>query len=318
MNAAVLHAFGEAPRFQQFPDPVPGDGEVLVRIRAAGLHPVVRWLASGQHYAGGGALPVVPGVDGAGVLADGTRVYVAGSRPPYGTMAELTVVPAARCIRLPDEVDDATAAAIANPGIAAWIALTWRGRLQPGETVLVLGATGTAGQLTVQLARSLGAGRVVVAGRNPAALERLRELGADAAVQLDQPDLAAAFAREVQPAGVDVVVDYVWGAPAEALIAALPQGSLVRAARPVRFVQVGSMAGPTITLPAASLRGFGLELTGTGIGTTPPEVYTSALPALMTRAARGELRVDVEPVALAEVGAAWAREPGGRRLVLVP
>ena len=128
MNAAVLHAFGEAPRFERFPDPVPGDGEALVCVRAAGLHPIVRSLAGGDHYAGGGALPAVPGVDCAGVLADGTRVYAAGSRPPYGTMAELTVVPAARCVRLPDEVDDATAAALCNPGVAAWIALSWRGR----------------------------------------------------------------------------------------------------------------------------------------------------------------------------------------------
>jgi len=318
MNAAVLHAFGEAPRFERFPDPVPGDEEAIVRVRAAGLHPIVRSLTGGDHYAGGGPLPAVPGVDCAGVLADGTRVYAAGSRPPYGTMAELTVVPAARCVRLPDEVDDATAAALCNPGVAAWIALSWRGRLRPGETVLVLGATGAAGQLTVQLARSLGAGRVVVAGRSRVALERLVELGADATIQLDQPDLVEAFAREVGPAGVDVVVDYVWGAPAEALIAALPRGSLDRPARPVRFVQVGTAAGPTITLHAAPLRGSGLELTGTGIGTTPPEVFVTALPELLARAARGELRVDAEPVPLAEVGTAWTREQGGRRLVLVP
>jgi len=167
MDAAVLHTFGKPPRSEQFPDPaVAGEGEVLVHVRAAALKPVEKQLASGTHYAIPSQLPVVCGVDGIGYLDDGTRVFFGGPRSPYGAMAQRTVVARSHCFQIPEAVDDATAAALANPGVSAWLTLTWRAKLIPGETVLVHGATGVTGKLAVQIAKLLGAGRVIAAGRN--------------------------------------------------------------------------------------------------------------------------------------------------------
>ena len=228
MKAAVIHRFGQPPRFEEFPDPTPGADEVLVQVRAAGLHPVVKALASGSHYGSRDQLPLMPAIDAVGRLEDGRRVYLGNPRPPYGTMAEQTVVPRSMCIPLPEGLDDAAWAALLNPGMSAWLALTWRARLAPGETVLVLGATGVAGQLAVELAKRLGAGRVLAAGRDQQVLATLPDLGADQTVSLDQPDqdLPAAFAAAVAEDAVDVVIDYLWGRPTEALIAAVSRRGL--------------------------------------------------------------------------------------------
>jgi NADPH:quinone reductase-like Zn-dependent oxidoreductase len=320
MKAAVIHRFGQPPRFESFPDPTPGADEVLVEVRAAGLHPVVKALASGSHYGSGDHLPLVPGIDGVGRLEDGRRVYVGNPLPPYGTMAEQTVVPRSMCIPLPEELDDAAWAGLLNPGMSAWLALTWRARLAPGETVLVLGATGVAGQLAVQLAKQLGAGRVIAAGRDQQVLATLADLGADATVSLDvtDQDLPAVLAAAVAEDAADVVIDYLWGRPTEALIAAISRSGLTHAAPRVRLVEVGDSAGPTITPPAQVLRSSGLELSGGGAGTTPLEAIMAALPQFIDRAASGELRVGVQQVPLAEVETAWQHGQRGRRLVLVP
>ena len=166
MQAAVVNTLGQAPRYQSFPDPVAGEGETLIQVRAAGLHPIVKALASGSHYASSTEVPFVPGVDGVGILDDGSRVYFGFASKPWGTMSERTVAPRSMCIPLPDRLDDTQAAAIANPGMSAWMSLKERGGLAAGETVLVLGATGVAGQLAIQVARHLGAKRVIGAGRN--------------------------------------------------------------------------------------------------------------------------------------------------------
>jgi NADPH:quinone reductase-like Zn-dependent oxidoreductase len=320
MKAAVIHRFGQPPRFEEFPDPTPDTDEVLVQVRAAGLHPVVKALASGSHYGSGDQLPLIPGIDGVGRLQDGRRVYVGNPRPPYGTMAEQTVVPRSMCIPLPEGLDDAAWAGLLNPGMSAWLALTWRARLAPGETVLILGATGVAGQLAVQLAKRLGAGRVIAAGRDQQVLATLPDLGADATVFLDRPDqdLPAALANAASNGGVQVVIDYLWGRPTEALIAAISRRGLVHAAPRVRLVEVGDSAGPTITLPAQVLRSSGLELSGSGAGTIPLETIMAALPQFIDRAANGEFQIGVEQVPLAEVETAWQHGQHGRRLVLVP
>jgi NADPH:quinone reductase-like Zn-dependent oxidoreductase len=144
MKAAVIHTFGEAPHFEEFAEPVLDEGEVLVQVLAAGLHPIVKTLAAGSHYGSTEALPMIPGIDGVGRLKDGRRVYFSGTRPPYGTMAERTAVPVKMCLPLPESLDNITAAAIFNPGLSAWLALKWRAQLAPGETALILGATGAA------------------------------------------------------------------------------------------------------------------------------------------------------------------------------
>ncbi len=213
MNAAIVHAFDAPPSYTTFEDPTPRDGESLVKVTAAGLHPIVKALANGTHYGSTGALPFVPGVDGVGRLEDGTRVYFGISRPPFGSFAERAVTAASLCLPLPDGLDDVSAAALANPGMSSWAALTARAHFAAGESVLILGATGVAGQLAVQIAKRLGARRVVAAGRNPQALEKLKTLGADSVISLDQERdaLVSSFRSALVEGGVDVVLDYLWG-----------------------------------------------------------------------------------------------------------
>src|SRR5580692_7037259 len=186
MHAAVVRAFDAPPTYTTFVDPVAEAGELPVTVTAAGLHPIVKSLANGTHYGSSGELPFIPGVDGVGRLEDGTRVLFGVARSPYGTFAERALAANWMCIPLPEGLDDATAAGIANPAMSSWVALTARAKFAAGESVLILGATGVAGQLAVQIAKRLGARRVIAAGRNPLALGGLKYLGADAVVSLDQ------------------------------------------------------------------------------------------------------------------------------------
>ena len=188
MYAAVLRSLGKPPRYDQFPDPVPGEGEVIVQVRAASLKPVDKQLASGSHFASPRELPVVCGTDGLGSLSDGTRVFFGGTRPPYGAMAERTLVRREFCFPVPDNISDETAAALPNPGVSAWVSLVFRAKLVPGESVLILGATGVTGKLAIRIAKLLGAARVVAAGRNQQVLSTLPELGADAIIWLGTSD----------------------------------------------------------------------------------------------------------------------------------
>jgi NADPH:quinone reductase-like Zn-dependent oxidoreductase len=320
MNAAVVHAFDAPPRYMSFEEPVAEQGELLVNVSAAGLHPIVKALANGSHYGSTGVLPFVPGVDGVGRLADGRRVYCGVARSPFGTFAERTVASAAMCLTLPEGLADATAAGLANPGMSSMAALNLRARLVAGESVLILGATGVAGQLAVQIAKRLGARRVVVAGRNPQALESLRDLGADAVISLDQEReaLVGAFRREFAEGGVDVVLDYLWGAPAESVLAAIAQKGLLHAASSVRFVQVGESAGKTISLAAATLRSSGLEMLGSGFGSASIAQIFESVGELLKEAAAKPFVTDIKTVALRDVEALWTSPEQGTRFVFQP
>jgi NADPH:quinone reductase-like Zn-dependent oxidoreductase len=317
MHAAVVNVQGEAPKYQPFPDPVAEGGEAIVQVRAAGLHPIVKAIASGAHYSSSGtAGPAVPGVDGVGVLEDGRRVYFLFVRRPWGTMAERAAAPLSKCIPLPDRLDDAQAAAIANPGMSAWVSLKDRAQVAAGETVLILGATGVAGQLAIQWARHLGAKRVIAAGRN---LDALKAFDVDAVVGLGEPEDAVRDAFAAQAAsGIDVVIDYLWGRPTELLLEALARGFKASATHRTRLVEVGESAGKTISLPGATLRSIDLTLLGSGFGATSLDRILAAIPDLFSRAAEGNLTVAVESVPLAEVESAWTRVEKGRRIVFTP
>ena len=313
MKAAVVNELGQAPRYQDFPEPVAQEGETLINIRAAGLHPIVKALASGSHYAGKGEVPAVPGVDGVGALEDGSRVFFGFSRRPWGTMCERTVALRSRCLPLPDNIDDVQAAAIANPGMSAWLSIKDRAGLVKGETILILGATGVAGQMAIQVARLLGARRIVAAGRN---LDILASENLDGIVSLAQEDdaIREAFSIEAHK-GIDVVIDYLWGRPTELLLEALARGFNPEGARATRLVEVGQSAGPAITLPGATLRSVDLKLMGSGFGSVPLEQVLGAIPTLFSMAAAGSLRVATEPVPLVDVEAAWKRKESGKRIV---
>jgi NADPH:quinone reductase-like Zn-dependent oxidoreductase len=320
MKAAVVRAFEQSPNYESFEDPVAVEGEHLVTITAAGLHPIVKALASGTHYGSTGELPFIPGVDGVGRLEDGKRVFFGTARSPFGTFAERGVAPAWMTIELPDGLEDIAAAAIANPGMSSWVALTARAKFVAGESVLVLGATGVAGLLSVQIAKRLGARRVVAAGRNPKALEELKELGADAVISLDEDHdaLVAAFRQELAQNPVDVVLDYLWGTPAEALLAAISQKGLRSASTRLRFVQIGNSAGPSISLPAATLRSSAIELLGSGFGSASLDQIVKAIADFFKLAAAQPFHFKTRVVPLKDVAGLWSEPEQGVRLVFQP
>lgn len=319
MKAAVLHELGKPPRYEEFSEPAAGESEAIVRVLAASLKPIEKQLAAGTHYASPRELPVVCGADGVGQLADGTRVFFGGPRRPYGAMAERTVVPAGFCFSVPSCMDDATAAALPNPGVSALLSLNSRARVAKGETVLILGATGITGALAVQIAKLLGAGRVIGAGRNQQALEKLRELGADATIQLGQPEeeLKKAFAREAGEAGFNVIIDYVWGRPTEVLLSAITRSEFAAVNPETRLLQVGESAGPIISLPAAVLRSTALTILGTA-GMPAREVLVAAMHQVLAWGASGTIRIETEKIPLADIEQAWQRTERSRRLVVIP
>ena len=319
MYAAVLHAVGTVPRYEEFPAPVieNQNGEAIVHVHAASLKPIDKQLASGSHYASYRELPCVCGTDGIGHLDDGQRVFFGGPRSPHGAMAQRTVVPRAFTFPVPENLDDETAAALPNPGVSAWLSLAYRAKLERGENVLILGATGVTGKLAVKIAKLLGAARVVAAGRNQQALSRLHDLGADATISLALPmsELSEAFVREAGQSGFQVVIDYVWGQPAEAFLAAMTRREFVTIQSETRFVQVGESAAPTISLSAAVLRSTALTILGTA-GIPSRDVLVDALQQVMAYAAKGDLQIDTEKVPLAQIEKAWQRDQPGRRLVV--
>jgi NADPH:quinone reductase-like Zn-dependent oxidoreductase len=319
MKAAVLHQLGKAPRYEDFEEPVAQPDEYLIRVRAASIKPVDRQMASGAHYASPKRLPVVCGIDGVGTLEDGSRVYFGGPRRPFGSMAERTVAPRAFCFPLPETLDDATAAALPNPGCSAYLVLTHQARLREGESVLILGATGTTGRIAVQVAKLLGASRVVGAGRNPQTLELLKDFGADATIQLHQtePELIEAFRREGGKDGFNVVVDFLWGRATEMFLASVTQTEIAVMGTETRLIQVGESAGPTISLPAAVLRSRPVTIRGTA-GIPSREALHHAMRQVLGWATAGKLRLITETVPLSQVEEAWHHAGPTRRLVLAP
>ncbi len=311
MKAAVVESFESPPRYGTFAEPSPGPNETVVAVSVAALSPLVKAQSAGKHYSSEASFPFVPGVDGVGTLPDGRRVYFAFPKRPFGAMAERAAVRDNLWVPLPDDLDDAVAAAIANPGMSSWAALTARAKLVPGETVLVNGATGAAGQLAVQIAKHLGARKVIATGRNSARLEVLPDLGADVVISLEQPEAGLIRSlREEIGDGVNVILDYLWGKSAEHLISAVPGGE----AR-IRFVQIGAISGATISLPGAALRSSGLELLGSGLGSCSLEELVAAIGAMMKVVVPAQLAIATETLPLADVETGWTRDTGDRRLV---
>lgn len=307
MRAAVLNTLGELPAMGIFAEPVAQEGEVIVSVLAASVKQLDRGIVKGTHYSSPKTLPIVPGTDGVGTLADGTRVYFSSFRPPFGALAERAV--ASWTVPVPDGVSDETAAALINPALAAWLPLAWRAKFQRGETVLIIGATGTSGKLAAAAARSLGAGRIVAAGRRQ---DVLNGLGADATVdlRLEGEALTRRFIEAAGAGGYDVIIDYIWGSATEALLAALTNHHLAPADNDsgygVRLVNVGAMAAPSISLPAAVLRSSRLQILGSGTGNFPPvEQLTKIVADILALAARGDISVTTRTYPLSEISAAW-------------
>ncbi len=300
MRAAVLRAYG-SPALGEFAEPEASTPEqTVVEVLAAPINAVDRGIATGTHYLSPRKLPVVCGLEGVGRLPDGRRVHFTQPVAPYGSMAQRTVIDLTRAIQVPDGLDDATAATLGNAGWAAWLPLSWRAGMQPGEHVLILGATGVVGRLAVQAARLLGAGRVTAAGRDEAALAETLALGADAAIHIE--DLASAGAAEV-------IVDYICGPPAAAALRAAATG--------VRLVQLGEGAGDRIDLPAAVLRAKAAAIYGFMNRHAGRDRQLAAYQAMAEHAITGRLTVSTEEHPLADVEHVWTAK-SHNKLVLRP
>jgi NADPH:quinone reductase-like Zn-dependent oxidoreductase len=322
MQAAVIAKPGAVPVYGDFEDPGAKPGQEIISVKAAALTHLTKGRASGAHYSAENVYPNIAGVDGVGRTADGRRVYFALPTPHFGAMAEKAPVRAAHCIPVPDDLDDVLAAALANPGMSSWAALAERAQLKPGETVLINGATGIAGRLAVQIAKYMGAGRVIAAGRSQAALESLKSLGADAIIPFDlspsNPDGARKLEEALEQqfsAGVDVVLDYLWGPSAEIMLMAAAKAG--REGIPMRFVQVGAISGDKITLPGAALRSSATVLMGSGINSVSMEGLLNAIEKVFQAARPGNFQVNTKTVPLSDVEKIWNADPGHSRIVFV-
>jgi NADPH:quinone reductase-like Zn-dependent oxidoreductase len=316
MKAAVVHGQNQPPVHGDVQEPVPSENECRVSMRAAALSPLAKMRATGNHYSSAGAYPLIAGVDGVGVRDDGQRVYCMLPKSPLGTMAEVTVVPSSHCIDVPDGLDTTVAAAMAIPGMSSWAALTERAKFVAGETVLVNGATGASGMLAVQIAKHLGAAKVIATGRNREALESLKVRGADVVIPLTDDGDALEELLEAQfRARVDVVLDYLWGESALRTIIAAAKGG--EETIPIRFVQIGSVSGHSIALPSAALRSSSLQLMGSGIGSVPFERLAASIAGVFAAVARGGFRVETKEFPLSEIGTAWTADASGARAVVM-
>ena len=306
MRAALIRDVGAAPELVA--DHAEPEGEVVVDVTAAPLNPVDLSIAAGHFYAGPPNPPYVPGVEGVGHTGDGARLWfeTGAGYAGDGAMAERAAVRSELAVELPNGVDDAVAGCLGVAGIAAWVPLANRARVEEGETVLILGATGVVGQIGVQAARLLGAGRVIAAGRDP---ERLAQVDADAHVRLPA---TADELRNAAGGGVDVVLDPLWGEHADTATEAMNVNG--------RLVVLGQAAGQQATLDAGVVRGKALQVLGHANGITPLETKHAALRAMCEHAAEGRLKVDYEEIPLDDVAEAWERQAASPhlKLILVP
>jgi NADPH:quinone reductase-like Zn-dependent oxidoreductase len=320
MKAAIVTAAGKTPVYADFCQPVAKPGEELIAVKAAALTNLTKSRASGTHYSSAGIFPVVAGTDGVGMTADGRRVYFAMPEAPNGSLAEYCPIHPRRCVEIPDSLDDITAAAIANPGMSAWASLVERAHLLAGENVLINGGTGTAGKIAIQLAKYLGAVKVIATGRNVKALEEAKLLGADEVIPFALGPESLEGAKNYEEAlkqafseGIDIVIDYLWGQPAAIAIAALAKTVEDHS---VRFVHVGSVSGePNIALPGAALRSSAIQLMGSGVGSVSRQGLVQSIRNVFEAVEPAGLKIATQAEPLSNVEEVWSRATGQPRIV---
>jgi len=321
MKAAVIYQKGELPQYVDFPEPtIQNDNEILVTVKAVAIKHFDKGRAAGTHYSAGApsASGRVIGGDCVCLLADGTRVYGMGVS---GTLAEKATIEKSRIVKLPDGLDDASAAALPNAVIGAAMGLKFKAGIRPGDVVLINGATGFTGRIAVQIAKHYGAKKIIVTGRNQTSLNELLLLGADELIAVTQDDetFKAQLAAIHSATPIDIIIDYLWGHTAEMILACVKgDGSFTNK---IRYVSVGSMAGDIIQLSAANLRSVDLQLTVSGLGAWSKaqvrELFSDILPEMFELAAKGKLKVETITVKLADIAELWDMDvANGRRLVI--
>lgn len=319
MRAAVIRALQGDAAVSEIAVPSRKQGQALVQVQAGSLNPLDLLIASGQFYSGHPPLPYVPGCEGVGVVTEGDSLtpgmrvrFECNVLAPYGSLAPFTVVDEDAVIPVPETVPDDMVAALGIAGMAGWLSVQWRARLEAGERVVVLGATGVVGQIAVQAARLLGASRIVAVGRNPAALNLVRDFGADVVVALEHksiPELGEVL-KEAAGGSVDVVIDTLWGAPALASLMAMGSGG--------RLVNIGQSADSLMTLPSATLRGRMISLLGYSNLFVPKTQRLDAFQRILKHAIDGEIKVSREIIPLEKITEAWrAQQQSPHRKLVV-
>ncbi|MFT3908989.1 MAG: zinc-binding alcohol dehydrogenase family protein [Ferruginibacter sp.] len=321
MKAAVVFKKGELPRYtENFPEPrVKNENELLISVKASAIKHLDRMRASGKHYSAqsAGDDPKVVGGDGVGVLPDGTRVYALGLS---GMIAEKAIIDDKRMVKLPSGIDDVTAAALPNAVMGSAMALRFRTGMQGGETILINGATGVTGKVAVQIAKHYRAKKIIVTGRNEAALQSLLTLGADEIISLKQDDNT--FVSQVKNihdhTPIDIVIDYLWGNSATLILSAIKgNGNFTHK---TRYVSIGAMTGDKIELSSAILRSTDIQLSGSGLGSwTKAEVQklvAEILPEMFQLAAEKKLNIETTTIHLKDIESVWSIDDAGKRLVV--
>jgi NADPH:quinone reductase-like Zn-dependent oxidoreductase len=319
MKAAVIEAPGDSAHYSDFAEPGDHEGRQVVELVAAGIHPIVRGLASGQHYGSSGQWPLIPGVDAVVRSAEGVLAFSGFPQPPYGTLAERISVPSFLWTPLPEGADPARVAGGVNPGLASWLPLQARrteiGRL---DNVLILGVTGMAGLLAVQNARILGATRVAGAGRDAQGLSDAVKAGAaTVALSGDRERDGAAILQALEGSSPDIVLDFLWGAPAESTFAALGRRGLEADRADISYVQIGAAAGPQAAVPAALLRSRKLRITGSGAGSASITDIIAEISPYIQLISDGAVDVPIRTFPLSMVSEAWEAAERGRPRVVI-
>ena len=309
MKAAVVTDFAQPPHYADFPEPIADQDQVVVEVLAAGLHPRVRSQAGGFHYTSTGELPLVPGVDAVVRDPKGKIRYAVLDDSTMGSMAERTLIELDRSVVLPDEIDPVVVAAAMNPAMSSWVALRQRIDFGQRQSVLILGATGNAGRMAIQVAKRFGASEVIAVGRDTAKLAELPTLGADRTLT---------FEELTEAADVDVVIDFLWGEPTgKAMVDLLTRRS--DRSKPLTWIEIGAVAGSEASIPAAALRSVRLQIVGSGIGSVAGRDFVKELPKLVEAVAQGAFDVRARAVPLTQVAEAWTSTTGtSDRIVFVP
>ncbi len=322
MKAAVVFKKGEMPKYtEDFAAPKqPEENELLISVKAAAVKNLDKMQASGKHYSTENETftAKIVGGDGVGVLADGTRVYGIGKN---GMIAEQAIIDKNMVVKLPDHLDDASAAALPNAVMGSAMALLFKANMQAGETVLINGATGVTGRIALQIAKHYGAKKIIATGRNEQSLKELLSLGADDIISLQ--DNEESFISQIKKihheTPINIVIDYLWGQAAEMILTALKGKGMFTT--PTRFITVGGMINDKITLSSSILRSTNLQISGSGIGSwTKDEInllIKEILPEMFQLAADGKLKIETLTIPLQEVERAWTMNiDSGKRLVI--
>lgn len=321
MKAAIIEKLGETPKYKDFPNPkIQSEEHLLIEMKAAAVKNLDKIRASGKHYASYKKLPTVVGMDGVGILENGTRVYAKGIT---GMIAEKAIIDRNKYTLIPKNLDFNTAAALPNAVLGAAMSLKIRGEIKKGQNVLINGATGVTGQIAVQIAKHYGAKTIIATGRNQENLENTKRLGAHEIISLKQKDEAIITQlkkiHSVTP--IDLVIDYLWGNPIKLVIDAIKGGGLHNFTHKTRIVTVGSMAGENIQLESGILRSSAIEILGSGFGSLSEgdlEYYDKQiLPEMFQLAANGHLIIDVVLGSLKNIEHLWEQKiDSGKRLVI--